>query len=959
MFLLWKVGPWRDPLPNVRYNFSVHIAGMEGCEVIVWLYDDIAEEGGGTKTDGKRKLIRGGGGSIPRISNVTRPHDPGGGKGAWKYPVPQNSMMTRGEVRKNISDYRQGGPVQTPSRGTGRFKREYVQTKQRVRTTAAVGTTPQRGMVCQKSWHKAENQDRCVNPIRLPSAGANMTNPDYTMTLRNPRNTVGGSQSSWNRCDKGMQTPSNWNERDKTTSVAISRGMMTTPAEICVSQSNKAKPSRDYKTAVAAVETDANGTKEEEDQYRDIDGQRTATRAGQMNCDRVAEPVAGPVRPVIPNMNAMNGSDVMHYEWIVRESIRVTEALTANNYLEVPVPQLPRRFLHLAAEARTVEITKDKLCCFGDVQPQGIELPKPVRVTVLMDRPMRCCEPNDQVNRGVSPNITEQPLLFEQSTEEGETAHVDMGNSDANLAGHRKPVDRLSPVNPLNLSEQPALLEPRLDGVGNSPIYHDDYMTFSAGQDEPMNRSRPGSSHNVSDQPVVIELAPKDRGRISMGLVDYDLIVANQKERADRPIRVMPQNECKQLVFPGVKVERVTDTPAHIAVPDDVMLHARSSSDRRAEPDEIHRPVDTERKHAEYDVNGSMAGGLVGQLDNSDPLCPRGVPSKDDSPYPLTLDPVGQPLVTGPPDQHVIELGCGWIDRIQNNPEDSSGILETASRSSSDVSADRLNTGAVGRVATSIGATPSSDSGIHSWKEQWENMSELSSDDASGQPVQPDWSGPERGHTSDIHAPPNTEEEGDSDYPWRDRLVSRISCGSLSDTRREEDGGCSCITVSGVARERYTDIAVLSDFSDEVEEADNTQLTDDRKPEPVQPIVILNDVAPLPVPGEYGRYFAEEFMARAMAEGYRPGWWMVWGDTKIPPKTFKDSVLDLMQEALAKDADAFADSGCDSAVGRFVRMFRLAREFCPDLGCTSSGCECYGLKNRQHNGFLEDITGFE
>ena len=68
MFLLWKIGPQRDPLPNVRYNFSVHITRMEGREVIVRLYDG--------------KLIRGGGGgSIPRISNVTRPHDPGGGGG--------------------------------------------------------------------------------------------------------------------------------------------------------------------------------------------------------------------------------------------------------------------------------------------------------------------------------------------------------------------------------------------------------------------------------------------------------------------------------------------------------------------------------------------------------------------------------------------------------------------------------------------------------------------------------------------------------------------------------------------------------------------------------------------------------------------------------------------------------------------------------------------------------------
>ena len=81
MFLLWKIGPQRNPLPNVRYNFSVHITWMESQEVIVWLYDDIAKEGDGTTTDGKRKLIRGGGGSIPRISNVTRPHDPGGGGG--------------------------------------------------------------------------------------------------------------------------------------------------------------------------------------------------------------------------------------------------------------------------------------------------------------------------------------------------------------------------------------------------------------------------------------------------------------------------------------------------------------------------------------------------------------------------------------------------------------------------------------------------------------------------------------------------------------------------------------------------------------------------------------------------------------------------------------------------------------------------------------------------------------
>ena len=258
----------------------------------------------------------------------------------------------------------------------------------------------------------------------------------------------------------------------------------------------------------------------------------------------------------------------------------------------------------------------------------------------------------------------------------------------------------------------------------------------------------------------------------------------------------------------------------------------------------------------------------------------------DDPPHPLTLDPVGQPPITGPSDKHVSELGCGRINQIQNYPGGSTGILDTASQTSSNVSADRLNIGTFGRVATSVGATPSSDSGIHSWKEQWENRSELSSDDALGQPVRSDWSSSERVHTSDIRTPPNTEEERDSDYPWRDRMVSRILCGSSSDALGEENNGCSYSTVSGVASERYADIAVLSDFSDESDEAERTQLADGRGLGTGQPILIPDDVAPLPVIGGYGRYFAREIKALAMAEGYRPGSSMAWGDTRIPQKRF-------------------------------------------------------------------------
>ena len=137
-------------------------------------------------------------------------HDPTiqveGGGGGFRYPVPQNSVMTRGDLRKNINNHRYGGPVQTPSRGTGVFKHESVEMEQRLRTTAAEGPIPQSGTVLPTGWHKAENHNRCVNPVRLPSTGAKMTNPDYPRMLQNPRNTMGKGQCPLNRCDRGVQT---------------------------------------------------------------------------------------------------------------------------------------------------------------------------------------------------------------------------------------------------------------------------------------------------------------------------------------------------------------------------------------------------------------------------------------------------------------------------------------------------------------------------------------------------------------------------------------------------------------------------------------------------------------------------------------------------------------------------------------------------------------------------------
>ena len=234
-------------------------------------------------------------------------------------------------------------------------------------------------------------------------------------------------------------------------------------------------------------------------------------------------------------------------------------------------------------------------------------------------------------------------------------------------------------------------------------------------------------------------------------------------------------------------------------------------------------------------------------------------------------------------------------------------------------------------------------------------MSELSSDDASGQPVRSDWSSSGRVHTSDIRTPPNTEEEGDSDYPWRDRIVSRKLCGSSSDALYEENDGCTYSTVSGVASARYADIAVLSDFSDESEEAERTRLADGRGPGTGQPILVPDNVAPLPVKGGYGRYFAREIKALAMTEGYRPESPRVWGDRDVLSETFVNGTTHLLQEALAKGEDAFEDDECPAPVRRFLRNMRVSMKVWGEHGCTVTGCSCSTSRNRLLGNFLEDI----
>ena len=135
-----------------------------------------------------------------------------------------------------------------------------------------------------------------------------------------------------------------------------------------------------------------------------------------------------------------DGTGVIHYQWNVWESVKMTEMLMPSNYLEIPELRLPRVFLHLAEEARNVKVENDLSCCSEEVQHQGTGLPSPALVTVMVDsqpipkkRVLRTtgaftemmtninyvgrCKTIDRV---VSPDTTEQPVLLGLNTDERE-----------------------------------------------------------------------------------------------------------------------------------------------------------------------------------------------------------------------------------------------------------------------------------------------------------------------------------------------------------------------------------------------------------------------------------------------------------------------------------------------------------------------------------------------------------
>ena len=307
------------------------------------------------------------------------------------------------------------------------------------------------------------------------------------------------------------------------------------------------------------------------------------------------------------------------------------------------------------------------------------------------------------------------------------------------------------------------------------------------------------------------------------------------------------------------------------------------------------------------------------------------------------------------------EPDCKQTNRIYSGPEGSTGVLDVVNQTGSDVQTDRLSRGTTNGPASSGNTPPSSDSGVHSWNEQWENMSENSTYNVSGQTVGSDCESSGRVHLIEIRAPPNTEEEGDSDYPWTDRLLSRKLDGSSSEVVYGEDGRVRYSAVTGCGSDRNADIAALSDFSDDSEETGVRRLSDCQVPVPVQPILVADDVIPIPwdQPVDHAcRAIPESEVEMSDKEMYIPGLpikssLLQWDKGVLPEHDdpeFVPYALRMVSEALARDEDPLLDNEYPELIRCMVKCMRISRNTWGEHGvqlreqgtvCTTPGCQCH------------------
>ena len=447
----------------------------------------------------------------------------------------------------------------------------------------------------------------------------------------------------------------------------------------------------------------------------------------------------------------------MHYEWIGRKSGTNADLPVPQNYLEIPNQMLSDGFLQLAEEARELGVIEESSGFMEDVRSGSSQWSGPPLVEVLTTGD---CGPfgRESVDLAVIPG-------------------------------------RLIEGRPIASADSGGLLD-------NESDYRNDTAGRSEGQEgcfgKPTIASRqydsPSEEHGI-DRPVNTE----GRMYTSPGPLGFRVTITDWSEQVERP------GTMKQVVLPRRTADREGCSSATSVHTADTMVSAQPVAAGLSDPIAVHRLVDVHDK-VSLGVSGPVDRDSHSELRQTDVIEMLNVNRYDD-------DMASRSGTTEHPDDCSGDIKCA--ETTNDESDKLAGELDPWVKKDNGCQVVRVNGGLDNCLTNVRDVSGSSDSGVHSWTEQWENMSDVSLNDSYDNPGNTLQGIPGEMSQLLFSAPPNTEVESDSDCPVTDSSVTDIVDRCTSEWMSDEDGYRADRKLKISTEDSDSDIAVLSDFSDD------------------------------------------------------------------------------------------------------------------------------------------------
>ena len=316
------------------------------------------------------------------------------------YPVSLNSKTTKKKSSLEIVKDRYGKPVLTPIWGADVTESRCIDVVKPPMMTAAEGHTPRKETILKTSRPNEMDNNRFEQPVQPPVRGANMTLPDQ-VTVKERREKTAAEclmplnevtiDRSWhkvmnsNRNEKQIRTRVLRTVVTESDCVEIKRGLKTVEADRRVDRDDEVRPGSGQAVALPTGGIGTGATNNRGGHCTDCNKKTMTFGTVRTNGGDLRNPLSGLLPLVVNMLTPTDGMGAMHYQWIVRESIKMTEMKMPSNYLEIPELKIPKLFLHLAEEARDVEVNNDLSGCSEEVKSQVTGLPSPILVTVMTD----------------------------------------------------------------------------------------------------------------------------------------------------------------------------------------------------------------------------------------------------------------------------------------------------------------------------------------------------------------------------------------------------------------------------------------------------------------------------------------------------------------------------------------------------------------------------------------------